>query len=101
MTADSACVTKYSTMEETERLLHMAFNGQTEQEVDEVISALGLESIPFSEIYAKKEKPKPTIVKKAIPHGNSFECIHPIASIAQSRGKVRAPHPGIALCWQK
>lgn len=101
MTADSACVTKYSTIEETEKLLHMAFNGQTEQEVDEVISALGLESLPFSDIHAKQEKHKSTIVRKAIPHGNVFEGIRRIASTAQSRGKVRAPHPGIALCWQK
>ena len=56
MTIDSACFTKYSTMEETEKLLHVAFNGQTEQEVDEVISALGLESIPFSEIHATQKK---------------------------------------------
>ena len=97
MTADSACVTKYSTMEETKKLLHVAFNGQTEQEVDEVISALGLESTPFSEIHATQKKHKSTIVKKAIPHGNAFEGIHPIASTAQSTGKVRAPHPGIAL----
>lgn len=37
-------------------LLHVGFNGQTEQEVDEAISAFGLESIPFSEIHAKKGK---------------------------------------------
>ena len=101
MTADSVHVTKYSTMEETEKLLHVAFNRQTEQEVDEVTSALGLESIPFSEIHATQEKHKSTIVKKAIPHGNAFGAIHPIASTAQSRGKVQAPHPGIALRWQK
>ena len=50
------CITKYSTMEETEKLLHVPFNGQTEQEVHEAISALGLETIPFSEIHAKTGK---------------------------------------------
>ena len=49
----------------------------------------------------KQEKHKSRIDNKAIPHGNAFEGIHPIASTAQSRGKVRAPHPGIALRWQK
>lgn len=43
-------------MEQTEKLLHVAFNGQTEQAADEAISALGLESIPFSEIHAKTGK---------------------------------------------
>ena len=56
MTADSACVTKYSTMEEIEKLLHVAFNGQTEQEVDVAISAFRLESIPFCGIHARTGK---------------------------------------------
>jgi len=43
-------------MEEIEKLLHMAFNGQTEQEVDVPISALGLESIPFTGIHARTGK---------------------------------------------
>ena len=43
-------------MEETEKLLHVALYGQTEQEVDAAISALGLESIPFSGIYARTGK---------------------------------------------
>ena len=37
-------------------MLHVAFNGQTEQEVDEAIDALGLESIPFPEIHARTGK---------------------------------------------
>ena len=45
----------------------------------------------------EQEKHKSTIDKKAIPHGNAFEGIHTIVSTAQSRGKVRGPHPGIAL----
>lgn len=49
-------ITKYSTMEEIEKLLHVAFNGQTEEEVDEAIGALGLESIPFPEIHARTGK---------------------------------------------
>ena len=49
----------------------------------------------------KQEKHKSTIVEKTIPHGNPFEGIRRIASTAQSRGKVHAPYPGIALCWQK
>ena len=46
----------------------------------------------------EQRKHKSTIDQKAIPHGNAFEGIHPIVSTAQSRGKVRPPHPGIALC---
>ena len=44
-------------MEEIEKLLHVAFNGQTEQEVDVAITALGLESIPFSGIHARGYPP--------------------------------------------
>ena len=43
-------------MEEIEKLLHVALYGQTEQEVDVAISALGLESIPLSGIHAKTGK---------------------------------------------
>lgn len=79
------CIIKYSTTEEIEKLLHVAFNSQTVQEVEEAIDALGLESIPFPEIHARKgKKHKSTIVKKASPHGNEFEGICPIASTAQA-----------------
>lgn len=50
------CIIKYSTTEEIEKLLHVAFNSQTVQEVEEAIDALGLESIPFPEIHARTGK---------------------------------------------
>ena len=45
-------------------LFHVAFNGLTKQKVDEAISALGLESIPFSEIHAKIGKTNLRLLKR-------------------------------------
>ena len=45
-------------------LLHVDFNGQTEQEVDEAISAFGLESIPFSDTCKNRKNTKLRLLKR-------------------------------------